>query len=648
MTCSQTSPNLVIYMDVRSALASNNALAVKSALSKALLDERQQSALEAITDAVVVLDDTSSINDDVFDLVAEFIVTQKLFDRIYRTRRKMRRIKVDRRFIDLYSFCIREVRRYSRLPALSADDQRATAISIAMRLKVGAVATEQEVKLALGAKRPAFVRDWIYRAAAGANQEHLPAVIQHVETLAELESLLHEMSISGPLYGKVHTISSLLASTIAHILSSAHFRAREISKSGFGEAVDHPRELPKVIVGSTLMRSDVEAFNSRFVFETAGSYLAFGYLGIGLGYYVVVYEGNRQVLLSSKGVTPNPAHIPGFLRLDLAALKQLSKSQTVLLNPNFSRLGDCLDRFSFVNELVERAKICPAGLSKVNILESVNDNFILPQKHVASSGGITVTPVSDLQSKRFDWHYVNSCYFRNNFDRRLSFSKGMVRALSSRDQFDSHSLILSNLRSHGYFVVHFAIEAEKRAFKNQWEVLAQIIMLLRRSGIDKIVMLNSGLTSVAAAGKPMVTEFETAWPERIVGLLPSEYGKNAFVPLDLHMRNVDRKARAIAMADFFIGGLVTATMIPSSVGVTSLLVGSKTALSDEYRWPAGERTFFVPSYSSTDVLSEQAKNVPAKLHAQYMSYEVDREVLYSRLTESLEVAINRWRKLKAE
>ncbi|WP_373407760.1 hypothetical protein ACEPWQ_02775 [Leclercia adecarboxylata] len=648
MTCSQNSPNLVIYMDVRSALASNNALAVKSALSKALLDERQQSALEAITDAVVFLDDTSSINDDVFDLVAEFIVTQKLFNRIYRTRRKMRRLKVDRRFIDLYSFCIYEVRRSARLPALLVNDQRATAISIAMRLKIGAAANEQEVALALRANRPAFVRHWIYRAAAGANPEHLPAVIQQVETLADLESLLHELSISGPLYGKIHTISSSLSSKIAHILSSAHFRASGISESGFGEAVDHLRDLPKVTVGSKLMRSDVEAFNSRFGFETTDSYLAFGSLGIGLGYYAVVYEGNRQVLLSQGGVTPNPAHIPGFLRLDRTALEQLSKSEKILLNPNFSRLGDCLDRFSFVNELVERAKICPARLSKVNILESVNDNFILPQKHVASSGGITVTPVSDLQSKRFDWHYVNSCYFRNNIDRRLSFSRSMVRSLSSRDQFDSQSMILSNLRNHGYFVVHFAIEAEKRAFKNQWEVLAQTIMLLRRSGIDKIAMLNSGLTSVAAAEKPAVTEFEAAWPERVIALLPSEYRKSAFVPLDLHMRNVDRKARAITMSDFFIGGLVTATLIPSSTGVTSLLVGSKNALSDEYRWPAGERTFFVPSSSSTDVLSEQAKNVPAKLHAQYMSYEVNRDVLYSRLTESLEVAINRWRKLKAE
>lgn len=645
MTCLQTSPNLVTYMDVRSALASSNALAVNSALSKALLDERRQSALEAIKDAVVLLNDTGSISDDVFDLVAEFVVTQKLFGRFYRTRRQMRRLKVDRRFIDLYSFCIREVRRPVKLPVLSADDQRATAISIAMRLKAGAVATEQEVALALRANRPAFVRDWIYRAAAGAKPEHLPTVIQHVETLADLESLLHELSISGPLYGKIHTISSSLSSKIAHVLSNAPFRAREISESGFGEAVDHLRDLPKVIVGSKLMRSDVEAFSSRFVFETAGGYLAYGTLGIGLGYYAVLYDGNRQVLLSQGGVTPNPAHILSFLRLDQAALEQLSKSETVLLNPNFPRLGDCLDRFSFVNELVERSKVAPAGLSKINILESVHDNFILPQAHTASSGGMTVFPVSDLRSKRFDQHYINSCYFRNNVDRRLSFSKGMVRSLSSRDQFDSQYMILRNLRSHGYFVVHFAIEAEKRAFKNQWEVLAQTIMLLRRSGIDKIAMLNAGLTSVAAAAKPAVTEFEAAWPERVVGLLPSEYRKNAFVPVDLHMRSVDRKAQAIAMADFFLGGLVTATLIPTSVGVPSLVIGSKTALSDEHRWPSGERTFFVPRSSSTDVLSEQAKRVPANLHAQYMSYEIDRDVLYSRLTESLGVAINRWRKL---
>ena len=105
------------------------------------------------------------------------------------------------------------------------------------------------------------------------------------------------------------------------------------------------------------------------------------------------------------------------------------------------------------------------------------------------------------------------------------------------------------------------------------------------------------------------------------------------------------EAQAIAMADFFLGGLVTATLIPTSVGVPSLVIGSKTALSDEHRWPSGERTFFVPRSSSTDVLSEQAKRVPANLHAQYMSYEIDRDVLYSRLTESLGVAINRWRKL---
>ncbi|WP_323615047.1 hypothetical protein [Pseudomonas putida] len=632
-------------MDVRSALTSNNALAVKSALSKALFDERRQAALEAIKDAIVLQEDPSSISDETFDQVAEFIVTEKLFHRLPRIRRSMRRQKLDRRFIDFYSFCISEMRKTVKLPALSTVDQRGTAISIAMRLKSGGDATEQEVAFALSTNPPSFVRDWIYRAAAGAKPEHLPRVIQHVKTLIDLESLLHELSIAGPLHGKIHTVSSTLASKITDILLNAPFRACEIRESGFEKAVGHPCTLPKITVGTKLMRSDVEAFNSRFVFETADGYLAFGTLGIGLGQYAVLYDGIRQVLLSLEGMTPSPAHIPGFLRLDQAALKQLSKSETVLLNPNFPRLGDCLDRFSFITELVERSKVPSSGLSKFNILDSVNDNFILPQTHNASRGGLTVYSISDLRSKRFDRHYINSCYFRNNVDRRLSFSKTMVRSLSSRDQFDSQAMILRGLRSHGYFIVHFAIEAEKRAFNNQWDVLAQIIVLLRKSGIDKIVMLNSGLTSVAAATNPAVTEFETNWPEKIIGLLPSEYRNNAFAPVDLHMRSVDRKAQAIATADFFIGGLVTATLIPTSAEVPSLVIGSKTSLSDEYRWPSGEWTFFVPSFASTDVLSEQAKSVPANLHAQYMSYEINSDILYSRLTESLTVAIIRWRKL---
>lgn len=131
---------------------------MNSALSKALLDERRNLLEEAIKDAVVLLNDTGSISDDVFDLVAEFVVTQSCLAGSTGPADRCR-LKVDRRFIDLYSFCIREVRRPVKLPVLSADDQRATAISIAMRLKAGAVATEQEVALALRANRPAFVRD---------------------------------------------------------------------------------------------------------------------------------------------------------------------------------------------------------------------------------------------------------------------------------------------------------------------------------------------------------------------------------------------------------------------------------------------------------------------------------------------------------
>lgn len=645
MTYPQPHINLVTYMDVRSAIASNDALVVKSALSKALADERQQSALEAIKDAVIFLRNTGTMGNEVFDLVAEFIITQKLFSRFYRQRRQMRGLQIDRRFVDLYSFCIRETRKSIRLPALSTNDQKATPISIAMRLKVGAVATEQEVALALKADCPAFVRDWIYRAVAEAKPESLSTVIEHVKTLADLESLLHELSVSGPLQGTMHLVCNALSSKISDIICSTPFHARAINEDGFGEAAVYSSALPQVLIGSQLMRSDIEAFNSRFIFKTASGYLAYGVLGIGLGHYVTLYEEDRQTLLSQGGVTPNTAHIQSFIRLDKIALEQLSKSDKVLINPNFPRLGDCLDRFSFVNDLVERSKAFSAGLSKINILASVRDNFISPQSHIANHDGMAVVPVPELTSRRFDWNYINSCYFRNNIDRRLSFSRSMVRSLSSKDEFDNPSLILKNLRSNGYFVVHFAIEAEKRAFKNQWEALAQIIMILRRSGIEKIAMLNSGLTCVIAAAKPALTEFEMDWPEKIIGFLPPEYHKNAFVPVDLHMRSIDRKARAIAMADFFLGGLVTPTLIPTSVGVPSLITGSKSALSDKYRWPSGEQTFFVPGSSSTDMLSEQAKSAPAHLHAQYMSYEIDRDVLYSKLTESLEVAINRWRKL---
>lgn len=127
--------------------------------------------------------------------------------------------------------------------------------------------------------------------------EHLPTVIQHVETLADLESLLHELSISGPLYGKIHTISSSLSSKIAHVLSNASFRAREISESGFGEAVDHLRDLPKVIVGSKLMRSDVEAFRNAGLRDRR-RLSRLWYAGHRAWVLCCSLRRNRQVLLS--------------------------------------------------------------------------------------------------------------------------------------------------------------------------------------------------------------------------------------------------------------------------------------------------------------------------------------------------------------
>lgn len=644
MTCPQTSPHLTTYMDVRSALASNDVKILESNLTRALINERLPTVLEAVKDFSITLKDPRLISDDFFDQLASFLITHKLIGQLYRVRRNMRGCPTDSRFIDFYRLCFFESRGHRRLKPVMTEDCRETPISIAMRLKTGGTATNQAVARALSATPPTFARDWIYRAASGEQISLLPTVVQHVQTLADLESLLHELSIAGPLFGKIHLVTSTLSSKISFILSSASFRAREIRESSFGEIIDQHIPIPEAVINNKIMRSDVEAFNSRFIFKTADGYLAFGTLGIGLGQYAIYYDGTRQILLSQDGVTPSTAHIPAFLRLDLTALDKLSKSDILLINPNFSRLGDCLDRFSFVNALVERAKVCPAHLININLLESVQDNFILPQTHNASDGGVKIQSIADLRSRRFERHYINSCHFRNNVDRRFSFSKGMVRALACKDKFDSPSMVLQNLRNNGYFVVHFAIEAEKRAFKNQWEVLSQIIVLLRKLGISKIVMLNSGLTSVANSARSAISEFETTWPEKIIELLPSEYRENAFVPIDLHLRSVDRKARAISMAHFFIGGLVTATVIPSSAEIPSLIIGSKTALSDEYRWPSGQDSFFIPQSFSTDVLSDQGKCVPSHLQGQYMSYEIDREALYLRLSEALSCAVQRWHK----
>ncbi len=643
----QTIPNLVTYMDVRSALASNDTNAVKTTFLKAHLEERRQCATEAIKDFLLQTKDTNLISNEIFDLAAEFIINQKLFTNLYKLRKKMRRVKIDRRFIDFYKFCISEEKQAASQPSIITDDDRNTPISVAMRIKAGFTATKEEITHALSSNCPAFARDWIYRAAAGAHPEYLSTAINHVNTLSDLESLLHELSIYGPLYGGIHSITKELSDKVNEVILKAPLRARKINEGGFGDAFESPRELPKVIVGSKLMRSDLEAFNSRFVMQTTSGYLAYGFLGIGLGQYAVIYDGSCQTLLSLDGVTPSPAHIPSFLKLDSAALDQLLSSDTILLNPNFSRLGDCLDRFSFVSEIVEASKKSTAGLSRVNILESISDNFISPQKHVANSNGVNLYSVADVRSKKFERHYINSCHSRNNIDRRFSLSKKMVKALSSKDPFDSQCMTIENLKSNGYFILHFAIESEKRSFKNQWEVLAQAIVSIRRSGISKIVMLNSGLTSKANASNPKIVEFESDWPERICKLLPPEHQKNAFIPIDLHMMTVDRKARAISMSDFFIGGLVTATLLPTASGVPSLIIGSKTSLSDEYRWPSGEQTFFVPRSSSTEMLSDQAKSVSADLHGQYMSYAIDRETLYSRLAEALSVAIRRWHRRSA-
>lgn len=643
----QTTPHLVTYMDVRSALASNNTNSIRTTLLRAHLDERRQCALEAITDFLPQVEDTRIISNETFDAIADFIITQKLFGSLYKLRKKLLNSYADRRFVDFYNFCIFEKRPHASVPLLTTEDDKHTSISVALRLKAGISATKEEIASALNSNCPAFARDWIYRAAAGAHPEYLSTVIRHVQNLADLESLLHELTIYGPLYGGVHHVTEELSEKVNEILLKAPLRARKINEGGFGEAIEISQELPRAIVGSKLMRSDVEAFNSRFVMRTQSGYLAYGFLGIGLGQYAVIYDGSCQTLLSLQGVTPNPAHIPSFLKLDQAALSQLADSDSILLNPNFPRLGDCLDRFSFVSDIVETSKKSPAGLSKVNILESISDNFISPQKHVNNSNGVNLYSIADVRNKKFETHYINSCHSRNNIDRRFSLSKKMIKALASKDPFDGLCMTIENLKSNGYFIFHFAIESEKRSFNNQWEALAQAILLIRRSGIDKIVMLNSGLTSKANASNAKIMEFELDWPEKVGSLLPREYQKNAFVPIDLHMTAVDRKARAISMADFFIGGLVTATLLPTASGVPSLIIGSKTSLSDEYRWPSGEQTYFVPRSSSTEMLSDQANGVSSELHGQYMSYSIDRETLYSRLAQVLNLAISRWYKRSA-
>lgn len=90
----------------------------------------------------------------------------------------------------------------------------------------------------------------------------------------------------------------------------------EISESGFGEAVDHLRDLPKVIVGSKLMRNDVEAFSNRFMARPQAAISLMVRWASGLGTMLFFTTGIDEVLLSQGGVTPNPAHILSFLRLD--------------------------------------------------------------------------------------------------------------------------------------------------------------------------------------------------------------------------------------------------------------------------------------------------------------------------------------------
>lgn len=634
------------YMDVRSALASNDLEILGDVLSDASINERHQSILEAIQHFVLTLRDTSFLSNDIFDTVAEFIINHNLTGQLYRSRRGMRGCRIDKRFIDFYRFCIFLNRRHGLPPELNVRDEQSTPISIAMRLRTGGTATGEEISRALAGTRPDFVRDWIYRACAEENC-YLPEIIEHIQSLADLESLLHELSIAGPLLGEVYEVSEALATKVVSMLSNASFSARQIEDTGFGEIIDAPITLPDLVIGSKILRSDIEAFNSRFIFRTKNGYLGFGTLGIGLGQYAICCERDKQLLLSHSGVAPSTAHIPAFLRFDLNALEQLSRSDALLINPNFSRLGDCLDRFSFVHELLVHTKNSPAGLMKnLDILESVQENFISPVQYSLVSDQIGTYTIGALRARKFDRHYINSCHFRNNTDRRLSFTKKMVKSLAGNGGSDIPSLTLQTLRTAGFFIVHFAIEAEKRAFKNQWDVLAQIIIYLRMRGIDKLVMLNSGLTSVAGTANDNISGFETNWPEKIINALPSEYRANAFVPMDLHMQKVDLKARAISKADFFIGGLVTATLIPTAAGIPSLVIGSKTALSDKYRWPSGRQTYFVPASSSSDSLSEKGKNVAAHLQSQYMSYEIDRETLYDRLKEVLDIAVCRWEKFQ--